>query len=93
MVFALTLFTNLLLAAAALARPTLEERVARRQTGTSPRQGGPLVPIEGPEGAEADVAYTTNWAGAVYDSPPVCVYISHMGPPYPGKQAAQPIRL
>jgi len=72
MVLALTLITNLLLAAAALARPpsTLEERMTQRRDGL--RSTLPLKVVDdGPEHAATDgshVTYATNWAGAVHES-------------------------
>lgn len=71
MVYSIALLGNLLLASAALAAPSshLAERLQRRREG---RQGKPLSPVisDPPEKLVSDVDYSSNWAGAVYESYP-----------------------
>lgn len=82
MVFAFALISNLLLASAALAAPSsgnsrLAARLERRREG---RQSQPLKAVD-PSGLApltsntSHVEYSSNWAGAVWDTyPSVCYY-------------------
>lgn len=79
MVYAIALFSNLLLASAALAAPSrLEERIARRRAG---RQSQPIRFIDnGVDTLAANkshVEYSENWAGAVWDSYPSVRILCH----------------
>ncbi|KIJ67753.1 hypothetical protein HYDPIDRAFT_83658 [Hydnomerulius pinastri MD-312] len=60
------LLSSLLLASVALAAPSsrLEARLARRSQG---RQSQPIQRLEQPAGNSANVEYSSNWAGAVWD--------------------------
>ncbi|KZT68799.1 hypothetical protein DAEQUDRAFT_727452 [Daedalea quercina L-15889] len=70
--FATALLTSVLLAAAAAAAPSdsrLAQRVASRRSGT--RLTRPLQAIDTPALTNSsNVEYSSNWAGAVYDSYP-----------------------
>jgi len=66
MVFTASLL-NVLFASAALAAPSLSDRIARRRVGS--HMSRPLQPVEGPTRSNTShVEYSSNWAGAVYDS-------------------------
>lgn len=67
MVYALALLGNLLLASAALAAPSsrLADRLERRRNG---RQSKPINRLMMDGKGVSDVQYSSNWAGAVYDT-------------------------
>jgi len=68
MVF-VALLSSVLFATAALARPSLENRVQRRKAGV--HLSKPLIPVENSihaNGNTSHVEYSSNWAGAVYNS-------------------------
>lgn len=71
MIFA-AVIANVLLATAAMARPSLKDRVAQRAARS--HLSGPKQAVEylGPVGAGhgnvSHVEYSSNWAGAVYNS-------------------------
>ena len=72
MVYAIALLSNLLLASAALAAPSrLEQRLARRRAG---RQSQPIrlldSGLESLASNTSHVEYSSNWAGAVWDTYP-----------------------
>ena len=73
MVSAFALISNLLLASAALAAPSSKSRLeARLERRREARQSQPLKSVS-PSGVEpltSNVEYSSNWAGAVYDSYP-----------------------
>lgn len=70
--FALTLLSYALLATSALARPSgLSDRLARRAAGSHLTR--PLQRVASPEALASNtshVEYSSNWAGAVYDTYP-----------------------
>ncbi|KAF8070411.1 peptidase A4 family-domain-containing protein [Lyophyllum atratum] len=72
MVFALALLSNLLLASVALAVPSsrLEARLARRREARQSLPNQRLNSVESIPSNTSHVAYSSNWAGAVYDSYP-----------------------
>ncbi|KAG9029934.1 hypothetical protein FRB95_004730 [Tulasnella sp. JGI-2019a] len=81
MVYAVALFANLLLASAALAAPSsgLAARLERRRDG---RQSKPINRLEHPAsnaGEVSNVQYSSNWAGAVFDSKPAGTFKSVTG--------------
>lgn len=62
-----TLLANVLLASAVLARPSLKNRIERRKAGA--HQSRPLNRIiEDGKTNHTNVEYSSNWAGAVYNS-------------------------
>lgn len=74
MVYAATLLSSLLLASTAFASPSsrLASRLERRRSG---RQSQPMQPVDPSEALSnasntTHVSYSTNWAGAVFDSKP-----------------------
>jgi hypothetical protein len=81
MVFAAALFVSGLLASAAMAAPRgagLQSRIQSRKAGT--RRSHPLTLVGGDEpavkGNSSNEQYSSNWAGAVFDSYP-SVYNFH----------------
>ncbi|KDR74078.1 hypothetical protein GALMADRAFT_280571 [Galerina marginata CBS 339.88] len=81
MVFALAVLSNILLASAALAAPrSLGDRLARRRAS---RQSQPNQRIdsdfESLAANASQVSYSTNWAGAVWDSYPAGTFTSVTG--------------
>ncbi|KAG8989180.1 hypothetical protein FRB94_010922 [Tulasnella sp. JGI-2019a] len=81
MVYAVALFANLLLASAALAAPSsrLAARLERRR---DERQSKPINRLEHPAshaGEVSNVQYSSNWAGAVFDSKPAGTFKSVTG--------------
>jgi hypothetical protein len=72
MFFAASLITYALLATSAFAaNPRLEGRIARRREGA--HQSGPMRPASGVnnliKGNSSHVAFSSNWAGAAFESP------------------------
>lgn len=77
MVYAVALLANVLLASAAFAAPstkksTLGARVARRAAGRQSLPNNRITPsgLEPATGNTSHVEYSSNWAGAVWDSYP-----------------------
>jgi hypothetical protein len=81
MKFSAILLSTALLATAALAAPRgqsgLAERVARRAATRTTRRSQPLNKVDAPAVSEllpntntSNVQFSSNWAGAVYESPP-----------------------
>jgi len=79
--FALALLSYALLATSALARPSgLAGRLARRAAGT--HLSRPIQKVDAPENLATNVShveYSSNWAGAVYDSYPSGSFTSVTG--------------
>ncbi|PPQ69984.1 hypothetical protein CVT26_013271 [Gymnopilus dilepis] len=81
MVYAIAILSNLLLASAALAAPSrLEQRLARRRAG---RQSQPIrlldSGLESLASNTSHVEYSSNWAGAVWDTYPSGTFTSVTG--------------
>jgi len=84
MVYALALLSNLLLVSAVVAAPSssLGARLARRREGRQSKPIQPISPSVGPQpavGNASHVEYSSNWAGAVWDTYPAGTFKSVTG--------------
>jgi hypothetical protein len=80
MVFTLALLSNLLLASAAFAAPrSLGDRLARRRAGRQSQPNHRIDAVESLVSNTSEVSYSSNWAGAVWDSYPAGTFTAVTG--------------